>query len=118
MALTVVNSCKFVTKFVLNIVIILILISNSFTNVVLLRQPGLSRPEQAGAPDLQNLIKEIQTSIDKSLADARKNLNLPNDPNGEAIIKAIKEQTQKAEVALKDMTAKVEQQVSINSLTQ
>nr|MCH1932143.1 hypothetical protein [Shewanella shenzhenensis] len=76
-------------------------------------QPGYSRPE-AGTTNMQDLIKEMETSVRKTLDEAKKSLNLPNEPNGEAVIKAIKENTQKAESALKDMKAKIEQQMKSN----
>ncbi|MCH1922191.1 hypothetical protein L9G15_22570, partial [Shewanella sp. A3A] len=63
---------------------------------------------------MQDLIKEMETSVRKTLDEAKKSLNLPNEPNGEAVIKAIKENTQKAESALKDMKAKIEQQMKSN----
>lgn len=75
-------------------------------------QPGLSRPEQAGTPNIQDLIKEMETTVKKTIDEAKKSLNLPNDPNGEAVVKAVKEQAHKAETALKDMKAKIEQQVN------
>ncbi|XP_014281281.1 reticulocyte-binding protein 1 [Halyomorpha halys] len=77
-------------------------------------QPGFSRPEQAAVPNIQDLIKEMETTVKKTFDEAKKSLNLPNDPNGEAVVKAVKEQGQKAEQALKDMRTKIEQQIKSN----
>lgn len=59
-------------------------------------------------------MKEFQTTVDKSVSDLKKSLNLPENPDGAAIVKAIKEQNQKAEKALKDMKAKVEENLKSN----
>nr|AAB72002.1 JR-1 [Riptortus clavatus] len=78
--------------------------------IFLLAQPGLPRPEEAGAANFEQLIKEFQVSIEKSVDEAKK--NMPKD--GAGVIKAIKEQSEKAEIAMKDMKAKLDEAIQKN----
>lgn len=62
--------------------------------------------------DIQRLAKEFQESFDKTVAEAKKNLNLPENPDGAAIVKAIREQSNKAEKGLADIRKNIQETVS------
>ncbi|MCY5962005.1 hypothetical protein OV760_26845, partial [Salmonella enterica subsp. enterica serovar 1,4,[5],12:i:-] len=72
------------------------------------------KPAEAAMPDFSQMLKEMQTSFESSVKEAKKNLNLPENPDGAAIVKAIREQSNKAEKAFTEMKAKLEESVKKN----
>ncbi|BET02497.1 Hypothetical protein NTJ_15315 [Nesidiocoris tenuis] len=65
-------------------------------------------------PSLQEVIKEGQEKFDKAIADIKKNIGLSQNPNGEEIVKLIKEKNEKLAKDVSELGKKIEDQIKAN----